>query len=87
MQLYCIVKPNSKTDSITVNPDGTLRIKIKASPVHGKANQYLIKFLSSVLNLSPKNISIISGFSGSHKRINIAAEEHIIIKKLELLTR
>lgn len=86
MQIHCIVKPNSKAESITVNPDNSFRIKIKTPPVDGKANEYLISYLSEVFDLPKKNIEIISGFTNSHKRINIVAEEtHIqkIISKLK----
>ena len=85
MQIYCLIKPNRKIDKITVNADGSLRIKIKAPPVDGKANEYLIGYLSEIFDLPKKNIQILSGFTGSHKRINIVAEEETIkaiLKKL-----
>ena len=85
MQIYCLIKPNSKIDKATVNPDGSLRIKIKAPPVDGKANEYLVGYLAELFDLPKKNIQIISGFTGSHKRINIVAEEDLIKEKLALL--
>ncbi len=75
MQVQCIVKPNSKVDRITVDPDGLFRIKIKAQPVDGEANEYLVKYLASVFDLPKSNIQIIAGFTNSHKRVNIVAEE------------
>lgn len=87
MQIRCIVKAKSKVDSITVNPDHSLRVKIKTPPVDGKANQYLVEYLADVFGLSKTNIQIISGFTSSHKRINIVGEEtHVqkIISKLKL---
>ena len=75
MQIHCIVKPKSKADNITVNPDHSLRVKIKAPPVDGKANKYLIGYLSEVFGLPKKNIEILSGFTSSHKRINIVQED------------
>ena len=86
MKVQCLVKPKSKVDHISVNPDGSLRIKIKALPVDGEANEYLIKYMSEVFSLPRRNIEIISGFTNSRKRINIVAEEtHIktIISKLK----
>ena len=85
MQLLCLIKPNSKTDAICVNPDGSLRIKIKAPPVGGKANEYLIEYLSEVFNLPKKSIQIISGFTGSHKRVNIVEEEAVLRGKINKL--
>ncbi|MBI4930954.1 MAG: DUF167 domain-containing protein [Bacteroidetes bacterium] len=80
MQIRCIVKPKSKIDSVSVNADGSLRIKIKAQPVNGKANAYLVEYLSEVFGLPKKNIEIISGFTSSHKRLNIVAEDEGVLK-------
>lgn len=74
MQVHCLVKPKSKVDKISVSADGTLCIKIKAPPVDGKANEYLVKYLAEIFDLSKSHIQIISGFRGSHKRINIVAD-------------
>jgi uncharacterized protein (TIGR00251 family) len=86
MQVHCLVKPKCKTDAISVNPDGSLRIKIKALPVDGRANEYLVKFLAEIFNVSKSSIRITSGFTNSHKRINIVAEDTYvknIISKLK----
>jgi hypothetical protein len=72
------VKPKSKVDTLSVNPDGSLRIKIKAQPVDGEANEYLVKYLSEVFKVPRKNIEIISGFTNSHKRVNIVADDSYI---------
>ena len=86
MQFRCLVKPKSKVDSVSINEDdGSLRIKIRALPIDGKANDYLIKYLAECFNLSKSHIQIISGFTSSHKRINIVAEEESIKAKLKIL--
>ncbi len=82
MLIHCIVKPKSKVDSVALNPDGSLRIKIKAPPVDGKANEYLIEYLSDVFKIKKKNIEIISGHTNSHKRINIVEEEEVLKNKI-----
>jgi uncharacterized protein len=85
MQFQCVVKPKSKVNSILVNKDGSLRIKIKAIPVDGKANEYLVKYLASVFSLSNNRVQVLSGFAGSYKRINIVAEEANIKSILQKL--
>jgi uncharacterized protein YggU (UPF0235/DUF167 family) len=40
------VKPNSRIDTIEKMEDGNYRVKIKAPPIDGKANDYLIAYLS-----------------------------------------
>ena len=85
MQIQCLVKPKSKVDQVTVNPDGSLRVKIKALPEDGKANNYLVKYLAVVLDLPQSHIQIVSGFTNSHKRLNIVAEEETIKAILQKL--
>ena len=55
------VKPNSKTDSISIDNGGVLKVKIRAEPVEGKANKYLLKYLSALFRVSKSKIEIIKG--------------------------
>lgn len=83
MYLKVKVKPGSRTDSIQRLTDGSLRIQIKAPPVDGKANVYLLKYLSRVLDIPASGISIKTGSSSSYKLIDILAEENYVLGKLE----
>ena len=85
MQIHCLVKPKSKVNRISVNPDGSLRIKIKAMPVDGEANEYLVRYLAEVFALPRKSIEIISGFTNSHKRINIVADDTHVQNRISKL--
>lgn len=78
MQVHCLVKPRSKTDQISVNADGTWKIRIREVPEDGKANEYLVNYLADVLGLAKSRIQIMTGFTSSHKRINIVAEDEVI---------
>ncbi|OGJ50971.1 hypothetical protein A2335_03440 [Candidatus Peregrinibacteria bacterium RIFOXYB2_FULL_32_7] len=49
----------------------TYKIKLKAPPEKGKANQELIRFLSQEFKTSKEKISIISGHVSSLKLIKI----------------
>ena len=62
------VIPRAKKSEISkVFDDGTIKIRLTAPPVEGKANQALIKFLAEVFDISPSNIEIISGIKGRKK--------------------
>jgi uncharacterized protein (TIGR00251 family) len=78
MQIQCLVKPHSKVDSVSVSADGSLRIKIKALPVDGEANEYLVKYLAETFDLPKNCVQILSGFTNSHKRVNIVADDKYI---------
>ena len=66
------VTPRSSKTAITgVMEDGTIKIRLTAPPVDGKANQTLIEFLSKVLGCAKKDIEIIAGETGRNKLITI----------------
>jgi uncharacterized protein (TIGR00251 family) len=48
-----------------------LRVRIKAPPVEGKANAYLIKFLSKHWKIPRSQIEILSGETRRNKRLRI----------------
>ena len=66
------VIPRAKKSEISqVLDDGTIKIRLTAPPVEGKANQALVRFLADVFDISPSNIEIISGVKGRKKIVLI----------------
>jgi uncharacterized protein (TIGR00251 family) len=82
MKLRIKVKPASKTDEIIREADGSLKLKIKAPPVEGKANKYLVEFLSEVLKLPKSKITLLKGETNSFKTLEIETEESYVDTKL-----
>lgn len=60
-----------KTELGGVLEDGTLRIRVAAPPVEGKANQALIAFLADVLGVRKRKIEILAGERGLDKIISV----------------
>ncbi len=60
-----------KTQFGGVLEDGTLRIRVAAPPVEGKANQALIKFLAKVLGVRKNRIEIVAGERGLDKILSV----------------
>jgi uncharacterized protein len=85
MIIHLQVKPGSGIDSITFGTDGTMVIKIKAPPVDGKANKYLVAYLSEVFKIPKSKIAITKGETSKHKTITIDADETYLRKVLEAL--
>jgi uncharacterized protein len=85
MKIQVKVKPNARQDSLELLEDGTIKASIKAPPVEGKANEYLIRFLSSVLQIPKSSIEITSGHSSSYKRLEIDIDESLFLSKLDLV--
>jgi len=66
------VIPRAKKSEISqVLDDGTIKIRLTAPPVEGKANKALVRFLADVFGISPQNIEIISGVKGRKKVVLI----------------
>lgn len=79
------VKPNSRNDSIEKLPDGSYKVCIKAPPIDGKANEYLIRFLTTALELPKGSIKITSGHLSNYKRLEIGMEESVFLSKLDAI--
>lgn len=61
----------SKNEIAEILSDGTVRVRLTAPPVEGKANAALIEFLSDVLNVSRSKIDIVAGMNGRDKLVTI----------------
>lgn len=72
MLLSIKVTPKSKKTEYTGKlADGTLKIRLKAVPEKGHANEELIAFLAESFKMSPHDITLVSGHSSPRKRIQI----------------
>ena len=78
------VIPGSKLNQIAGYMDnGSLKIKLKAKPLEGKANKELVKFLSEILDIKTSEIEIDMGFTSKNKIIRIwNVEKSRILQKL-----
>ncbi len=82
MKLHIKVKPGSKVDSIAMDAENNWVVKIKAPPVDGKANVYLVQFLAKVLNLPKSHIQLLKGETSSFKTLEITSDENDVLAKL-----
>jgi len=74
------VKPNARKDEIKIMEDGAIKISIKAPPIGGKANKYLIKFISKKIKVPKTGIKIISGEHSKNKVIQIEGVDEFSLK-------
>ena len=66
-----VIPRAKKTEIIGTLADGALKIKLKAPPVDGKANEELVKFLSEEWCVTKSEINIIRGKTSRTKIIEI----------------
>jgi uncharacterized protein len=66
------VKTRGKRNEISeVLSDGTIKIQLTAPPVDGKANEALLKFLASTLDVSVTRLEIVAGSHGKDKLVSV----------------
>ena len=64
------VKTNSSKSEV-ISKDSILFVKVHSSPQDGKANNEVIKILSTYFDVPKSNIEIIKGLKSNKKLINI----------------
>jgi hypothetical protein len=66
------VQPNSRRPGIEQLPDGTLKVRVAAQPLEGKANQAVIEALAKHFGVPKSRISIIRGETSRNKLVEAA---------------
>lgn len=61
----------SRNEIVEILNDGTVKIRLTAPPVEGKANQALVEFLAEVLGLPANRIEVVAGATGRDKLVSI----------------
>ncbi len=69
--LFLRIQPRAGKDAFGEVLDGCRKLRIKAPPVEGKANEYLVRFLAKKLGVARSAIRIEQGQTGRNKRIRI----------------
>lgn len=73
-----------KNEIVEVLSDLTVKIRLTAPPVEGKANKELVKFLSEVLGAPKSDIEIVAGQTGRDKIVSILDVDSDTVHKLLL---
>lgn len=66
------VTPRASRNEISeILNDGTVKVRLTAPPVEGKANAALIAFLAEVIGVPQSKIEIVAGETGRDKLVSI----------------
>ena len=60
----------NQNEIIEITSDGTVKIRLTAPPVDGKANEALIDFLAEILEVPRSKIDIVAGTTGRDKLVS-----------------
>lgn len=58
--------------------DGSLRVRLAAPPVDGKANAALVAWLAVELGLPRRSVRVLRGQTSRHKQLAIAADAAVV---------
>ncbi|HEY5753256.1 MAG TPA: DUF167 domain-containing protein [Chthoniobacterales bacterium] len=65
------VVPGAKRNAVEVTTEGTVKIRLQARAVDGKANAALKEFLADILGVSPNAVVIRAGEHSRNKIVQI----------------
>lgn len=71
LRLHLHIQPGAKQTEVVGLYGDSLKIRLAAPPVDGKANKALITFLAKTLAISRQQIQIVRGETGREKTIEI----------------
>ena len=77
--------PRASRTEIVGEHDGALRVRLKAAPVDGAANEELIRFLARKFRVARDDIQIISGQASKRKIVSVTARAADFVQKLNSL--
>lgn len=78
-RLELSVVPNAKRTAVDGLHDGTLRVRLAAPPVDGKANDMLLRWLAGELGLPRRALELVRGPGARRKAVEIDAPlQHLV---------
>ena len=76
------VQPRASKEEITGVHHGALRVRLRAPPVDGAANDALVIFLAGELGLSRREVRIVSGHGSRSKVVEIDAKARSALDRI-----
>ena len=73
LSLTLHVQPGSKRSEVAGLHGEALKLRLAASPVEGKANEALMRFLAELFSVPLRNIELKQGAQSRHKVVRITA--------------
>ncbi|MDD5726870.1 MAG: DUF167 domain-containing protein [Patescibacteria group bacterium] len=77
MKLLVRIVPNAKQSEAVGWEGQTLKVRIAAPPLEGKANAELIKLIAELCDCSPSEIEILKGMGSKYKTLEVPRQPNI----------
>jgi len=69
------ITPNAKKSEVIGVLEDALKIRLRAQPIEGKANEALVRFLADTLSVPKNAVSITHGQTNKRKMIEVSAPD------------
>ena len=66
-----VVPRASRDEIVGLHTDGVVKVRVKAPPADGAANEAVIKLLARALGVKPRDIEIVAGHASTLKLLSI----------------
>lgn len=73
MRIAVHIAPNAKRTEVLGVFDDALKIRLQAPPVERRANDALVKFIASALDVARSSVTITHGLTNKRKLVEIGA--------------
>ena len=83
--LQLSVMPNAKHTEVAGLHDGTLRVRLAAPPIDGRANEALVAWLAKSLGVPKRDVEVLRGESSRRKQVAIAVSHDVAAAWLNAL--
>ena len=80
-----VAAPRASRTEIVGEHDGALRVRLKAAPVDGAANEELIRILAKTFGVARAGIQIISGHASRRKIVSVTSTDADLVQKLNCI--
>jgi uncharacterized protein (TIGR00251 family) len=76
-------------EGIESRADGraVLKVRVRAAPFEGEANEALCRLLAAALDVAPRNVTIAAGATARIKRVLIKGQANAIVAALQRALR
>ena len=73
---FCLIRvrvaPRSARDEVTGWQDAVLRVRVRAAPVEGQANEAVCRLIAKQAGVPPSAVEVVSGGSARTKTLRLA---------------
>lgn len=79
------VMPNAGKSEVLEEIEGALKIRLKALPIEGRANEALVRFIADLLDIPKGRVSVTHGLTSRLKIVEVEAGLDVATVKSLLL--